>query len=810
VLRVAAVVHDLRYSFRALRKQPAFTLVAVVTLALGIGANTAIFGIVHGVLLRPLPYRDAERIVLVWSHWTNWTRTWVSEPELADYRAQSRTLEDVAGFTTTSFNLTGSGDPLRVRAAQVQAQAFAALGAAPIAGRVFTAEEDRPGHDRVALLSEGLWRSHFAGDPSVIGRHIQLDAATYVVVGILPGSLRLPTDYGTRAVTELWVPLALASPDPQARGNHGLNALARLRPGASLRQAQAEMDTITRDFQHSYPNNYDPEFGATLVTAPEEVFGDVRPALLVLLLAVGAVLLIACANVANLLLARSDERQKELAIRIALGAGRGRIVRQLLTESLVLSGIGGACGIALAYALMRALVVLDPLKIPRVEELGIDTRVLLFAGGISLLAGVIFGTIPAVQASRANPHPALKAGASTGWLRHALVVGEVAGSVALVAAAMLLTRSFARMVSVDAGFNAANVLTLRTSLPSTTYRDAASTVKAYVDIRRRLSESPGVEAAGAVTGLPLKSTRGDWGIRIEGDTGTSRLGRAADWQVVTPGYFEALGTPVRAGRAFTDADRADTLPVVVINESMARKFWPGQFAIGRRLSMGGNGRWLTVVGIVADVRHRGLDEPARTEMYRPHAQFQYGGSDAPAVTAMTWVIRTSADPLAAIGSARAAIRATDPDLGLSEVATMEQVLSDSTSDRRLDMLLFAMLGGLALALAAVGVYGVVSCSVAQRTREIGVRMAIGARPSDVRRMVLAHGGRLALMGVALGSALALVGARLIRGMLFDVSPTDPVTFGVVAAGLLAVALLASYVPARRATQVDPVVALRGE
>jgi putative ABC transport system permease protein len=423
VQRVTAVVHDLRYSLRALRKQPGFTLVAVVTLALGIGANTAIFGIVHGVLLRPLPYRDADRVVLVWSHWTNWTRTWVSEPELADYRAQSRSLEDVAGFTTTSFNLTGSGEPLRVRAAQVQAQAFAALGAAPIAGRVFTADEDRPGHDRVALLSEGLWRSHFAGDPSVIGRDIQLDAATYEVVGVLPGSMRLPTDYGTRAVSELWVPLALASPDPQARGNHGLNALARLRPGVSLQQAQAEMDTITRGFQQSYPNNYDPEFGATLVTAPEEVFGDVRPALLVLLLAVGAVLLIACANVANLLLARSDERQKELAIRVALGAGRGRIVRQLLTESLVLSGIGGACGVALAYALMRALVVLDPLKIPRVEELGIDTRILLFAGGISLFAGVIFGTIPALQASRANPHPALKAGASTGWLRHALVVG---------------------------------------------------------------------------------------------------------------------------------------------------------------------------------------------------------------------------------------------------------------------------------------------------------------------------------------------------------------------------------------------------
>jgi predicted permease len=386
----------------------------------------------------------------------------------------------------------------------------------------------------------------------------------------------------------------------------------------------------------------------------------------------------------------------------------------------------------------------------------------------------------------------------------------VAAAVVLVAAAMLLSRSFARLLTVDAGFNPSHVLTLRTSLPDTGYANGNAMATAYTEIGRRMREAPGVRAAGAVTGLPLASTRGDWGIRIEGRPVTGRLSIAADWQVVTPGYFDALGTPLRAGRAITDADRADTLPVIVINEAMAKKFWPGERPLGHRLTMGGNTRWLTVVGIVADVHHRGLDQLPRPEMYRPHTQFRFGGPDASGVSAMTWVVRTDADPLAATGYARAAIRAVDPSLGISDIATMDQVLADATSDRRLNMLLFLLLGGLALALATIGIYGVVAYSVTQRTHEIGVRMAIGARPADVVRMVLGEGGRLAMAGVALGSALAIAGARLIRGLLFDVSATDPLTFAAVAAGLLAVALVASYVPARRATRVDPLVALRGE
>jgi putative ABC transport system permease protein len=596
-----------------------------------------------------------------------------------------------------------------------------------------------------------------------------------------------------------------------------LNALGRLRPGITLAQAQTEVDTLTNGFLQRYPE-YDRVFGLTLVPAPLEVFGDVRPALLVLLLAVGAVLLIACANVASLLLARSESRHKELAIRAVLGAGRGRIVVQLLTESMVLSAIGGAAGVALAYALTRGLIALDPLKIPRVQDIALDGRVLAFTAAISVVTGVLFGIIPALQSANADLQPALKEGGrdprgGTGWVRRALVVAEVAASVVLVTVALLLARSFARLLDVDAGFNPAHVLTLRTSLPSATYADSAAMAQAYVDIGRRLRESPGVQAAGAVTGLPLASTRGDWGIRIEGRPMRShadRAGLAADWQVVTPGYFEAIGTPLRAGRTFTGTDRADTLPVIVVNETMAKKFWPEASAIGRRLMMGNNGTWITVVGIVADVRHRALDALPRPEMYRPHTQFRYGGGSAPAVSTMTWVVRTAADPRAATSDARAAIQGVDSSLGISDVATMDQVLADSTSDRRLNMLLFMLLGGLALALATVGVYGVVAYAVTLRTHEIGVRMAIGAKPADVVRMMLNEGGRLAIAGVAVGSVLALAGARLIRGLLFEISATDPLTFAAVAVGLLGVALTASYIPARRATRVDPMIALRGE
>jgi predicted permease len=812
---VSTFLQDLRFAVRGLAKQRAFTLVALLTLALGIGANSAIFGIVNAVLLRPLPYQDPDRVVLLWSHWTNWSKTWVSQGELVDYQEQARSLEHVAAFSSTSFNLTGGGDPLRVRAAQVQPDIFAALGAKPIAGRLFTADEDRPGHEHVVMLTEGLWRSQFGSDPSVVGRSIQLDAAPYTVVGVLPAELRLPLDYASRTFTQLWVPLALGPNDPQERGNHGLNALARLRPGASLRQAQSEIDTITNGFFQRYPNSYDPQFGLTLVPAPREVFGEVRPALVVLLMAVGAVLLIACANVANLMLARSEARQKEIAIRVVLGAGRWRVIRQLLTESMVLSVLGGAAGIALAYLLTRALIALDPLKIPRVQDIAIDGRMLAFTATIALITGILFGIVPAIQSSRADLQPVLKEGGrdsriATGWLRRALVVGEVAASVVLVAAALLLARSFQRLLDVDAGFNPSHALTLRTSLPAQTYTTSASMVRAYSEVGRRLRESPGVQAAGGVTGLPLASTRGDWGILIEGRPTGNQLSIAADWQVVTPGYFEAIGTPLRAGRTFTDADTATSLPVIMVNETMAKKYWTGTSAVGRRMVMGGNGVWLTVVGVVADVHHRGLDMLPRPEMYRPHTQFRYGGSEAPAVSTMSWVIRTSGDPLAATSYARAAIHAVDPSLGVSDVTTMDQVLADSTSDRRLNMMLFALLGSLALVLATVGVYGVVAYSVSQRTHEIGVRVAIGARPADVVRMVLSEGGRLAITGVAIGSAMAFAGARLIRGLLFDVSPTDPLTFAGVGIGLLAVALLASYIPARRATRVDPMVALRGE
>jgi len=795
--------------------QPSFTAVALLTLALGIGANSAIFGIVNAVLLRPLPYGEPDRVVMLWSHWTNWHKTWVSEPELADYQTTLQSLEYVAGFSYDSFNLTGTGEPVRVRAAQVQAAMFAALDVHPILGRVFSADEDRPGAAHVALLTEGLWRSQFGSDPSIVGRTIQLDATSYTVVGVTSSALRLPIDFASRTITHLWLPLRLGPVDPTDRQNHGLTVLGRLRPGVTLARAQAEVDALTGGFFQQFPNFYDRAFGVTVVPASVEVFGDVRPALVVLLLAVGAVLLIACANVANLLLARSDARQKEIAVRVALGASPWQIVRQLMTESLVLAAVGGTLGVGLGWALTRALVVLNPLKIPRVQDVALDGRVVAFTAVLSIATGLLFGLAPALQSSRSSMQPALKQGgrdsrATTGWLRRSLVVFEIAASVVLVAAAMLLARSFARLLDVDAGFTPTHVLTLRTSLPSTHYADGAAMARAYVEVGRRLREAPGVVAAGGVIGLPLATTRGDTGVALEGDPPGGRPDHAADWQVVTPGYFEAMRIPLRAGRTFTEADRADTLPVVVVNEAMAAKFWPGQSPVGRRAALGINSnRWMTVVGVVADVRHRGLDASARPELYRPHAQFRFGSRDtSPNVAALTWAIRTSSDPLAATSAARAAIRAVDPTLGISDVETMEQVLADSTSDRRLNMLLFTLLGGLALALAAVGVYGVVAYSATQRTHEIGVRMAMGARPVDVLRLLLGEGGRLAAIGIAIGSTAALIASRLIRGLLFNVSATDPATFAVVPLALLAVALLASYLPARRAMRVDPMIVLR--
>jgi putative ABC transport system permease protein len=812
---MSTLFQDIRFGVRTLMGRPGFTLVTLMTLALGIGANTTIFGIVNTVLLRPLPFSEPDRVVMLWSHWINWKKTWVSESELADYRNQARSLEHVAAFSPTSFNLTGSGDPARVRAVQVQADIFPALGVQPIVGRAFTADEDQPGREHLAVIGEGLWRERFGSDRKIVGRDILLDGTPYTVLGVLPAAVRLPSDYATRAIPQVWVPLALGPPDPLERGNHGLNALARLKPGVPLAQAQAEMDSITRGFLQTFPNLYDAEFGLTLVSAPTEVFGEIRPALLVLLAAVGAVLLIACSNVANLLLARSESRQKEIAIRSALGADRSRLVRQLITEAMLLSLAGGMLGVGLAEALTRALIAADPLKIPRVETISIDGRVLIFAVVMAMATGIVFGLVPALHTA-GRLQPILKEGgrdsrATTGWLRHALVIVEIATAVVLVSAAMLLARSFVRLMRVDPGFNPEHVLTFRTSLPDTRYPDAVSMVRAYRAIAGELRAISAVEAAGAVSGLPLATTRGDWSITIEGRPATQRLALAADWQVVTPGYFAAMGTPLKAGQTFTDTDQPGTLPVIVINEKMARTFWPGQSPIGRRLTMGRNDRWLTVIGIVADVRHRGLDREARTEMYRPHAQFRFGeGPAAGAVPTMTWVLKAIGDPLSLGGHARQAVQRVDPGLGISDVQTMEQVLADSTSDRRLNALLFALLGGLALVLATVGVYGVVAYSVTERTHEIGVRMAVGARPVDVLRMVIAQGSRLALVGVGLGLILTLACARAIRGLLFQISALDPTNCASVALVMTGVAILASYVPARRATRVDPMVVLRGE
>jgi putative ABC transport system permease protein len=802
------LLHDLRYALRTLSSQRLFTAAAVLTLALGIGANTALFAVIDAVLLRPLPYRDAARVVVLWSHWTGWKKTWLSEPELADYRREMTSFDAVAGFSFAELNLTAGGDSIRIRACRAQAEIFQVLGIGLIAGRAFTGQEDQPARANVAVLSEHLWKSHFGGDPGAIGRRIQLDGSSYDVIGVIGGDVRLPTDYAARLSTDIWLPAALGTPDPSDRDNHGLFAVARLKPGATLTAAQAEINRLTTKFIGEWPRLYEPDFGVTLVPAPKQVFGDVAAALMVLLLAVGAVLLIACANVTNLLLTRAEWRQKEFAIRAALGADRSRIVRQLVTEALVLSLTGAIAGAILAVGLIRIFVAIDPVRIPRALDVAPDERVLASAAALAIACTLLVGLLPAWRAGRGAVQTALSLGgrwdhAARAGVGRSLLAGQMAASVALVAVALLLTRSFARLIDVDPGFDAAHVLTFRTSLPDDAYRDGAAVVRASAEIRRRLTDVAGAIAVGGVTGLPLATVRGDTSLRIENQPAVRG---SADWQVVTPGYFEALKTPLRAGRLFTDADQSNTTAVAVVNNALVRTYFSGRSPVGRRIALGLDRGWCTIVGVVADVHHRGLDAPPRAEAYRPHAQFRFGGAQGRAVTALTWALRSIGDPLALAASARTAVRAVDPDLGVSDVRTLQEVLNDSTSDRRLDAVLANLFGILAVVLTSVGVYGVVAYTVSRRTKEIGLRLAVGARTADVWRMLVVEIGRLAAVGISIGAAIAFTAGRLVRSLLFE---ADGDVWAVTTAAIVvgAVCVVTAVAAGRRATAIDPATAL---
>ncbi len=807
---------DLRYGFRMLARNPGFTAVAVLTLALGIGANTAIFSVVNAVLLRPLPYEEPERLVMVWNELTKegLPQLWFSEPELIDYRQRQQSFEGMAAFSGGGGNLTGRGEPLRVTAANVSANFFPLLRVDAFLGRTFTPEEDTPGNDRVIVLEHGFWQRRFGGDPAIIGETVSLSDNPYTVIGVMPSGFTFPD--GT---VDLWTPLAIDTADPNGRGSHYLRVLARLKSGVTFEQASADMHNIAKQMEQDYPDYYRPDraWNTYLIPLHESEVGEVRPALLVLLGAVGFVLLIACTNVANLLLARAAVREKEVAIRAALGAGRLRIVRQLLTESVLLALLGGSGGLLLAMWGTDGLVLLSPAGLPRLNEIAVNEWVLGFTLLVSVIAGVLFGLVPALHASRPDLHNTLKeggrsaAGAGHHRLRGLLVVSEVALSLVLLIGAGLMIKSFYRLLQVNPGYRTENVLTFRLALPSARYAENHQVVGFYERLLEKISALADVRTAGAVSHLPLGGAYSSGSVFVEELPPSSPhfpFGYfESDRRYTTPGYFRAMGMNLLKGRLLEESDHAEAPLVTVVDESFARRAWPAEpNPIGKRVAVNqtpdGEPLWRTVVGVVRHVKNYGLDTEGREQIYFPHAQFP--------ISTMFVTVRTGGDPVVAQAAVRNQVAALDPSLPLFNVATMEERLAESVAQPRFNVLLLGIFAAVALVLAAIGIYGVISYSVSQRTHEIGIRMALGAQPRDIFRLVVGQGMVLTLIGVGVGLAASFALTRFLESLLFGVSATDPVTFAGVALLLAAVALLACYVPARRATRVDPLVALRYE
>jgi putative ABC transport system permease protein len=798
------LLQDVRYAARVLVRQPGFAAVAVLTLALGVGANTAIFSVVNAVLLRPLPFAEPDQLVRVYEKRPKLgrTRNVVSAPDFIDWRGQSQTFDSMAAYNGWGASLTGDGEPQRITGALASADLFRVLRAEPMLGRAFAAEEDRPGAPRVVVISHGLWRRRFGADPSAVGKAVTLGGEPYTVVGVMPPAFQFPDPE-----TEVWAPLALDPQDQSSRGSHYLSVVARLKTGVTREQAQAEMDAIAGRLEQQYQVNTG--HGVNVFALHDEVVGGVRKSLFVLLGAVGFVLLIACANVANLLLARGAARQAEIAVRTALGASRWRVVRQLLTESLLLFVWGGALGLLLAVWGVDLFVALSPPGTPRVHEIRADAWVFGFTFLVSLATGVVFGLLPALQASKPDLHAALKeggrdrlGGGSRTRLRGLLVVAEVASAVVLLVGAGLLLKSFVRLRQVSPGFDTANVLTMQLSLPPSRYRDGASQAAFFRQLLQRVEALPGVRAAGAVAGLPLTGNMASRYFEIEGrPPRPAGEGLNANFNLASPGYFRALGVPLVSGRQFDERDASGAPEVVVVNETMARRFWPDEDPLGKRLRIANN-PWRTVVGVVADVKNDGLSAEPKPEMFYPLLQ-----SPLPF---MTLVVRTDTDPKTLAAAVGREVRAVDADEPVYDVKTMDERLAESVSPQRLTTLLVGVFAALAMTLAGVGIYGVISYSVAQRTREMGVRMALGAQKGDVLKLVLRQGLLLALAGVLIGLAGAFALTRVMSGLLYGVSVTDPATFAGVAVMLTAVALVACLVPALRAARVDPMVALRYE
>jgi predicted permease len=819
------LARDFAYALRMLAKSPGFTLAAILSLAIGIGANTSIFSIINALLLRPLPYRDADRLVILWnrSPGLNITEDWFSTAQYFDIKTGHHGLEQVAIAIGGNYNLTSKGEPERVGTIRVSSNLLPMLGQAATVGRIFAPNEDSPGRPATAVLSYGMWLRHFGADPKMIGKSVTLNGVPYEVVGIMPRAFSLPREVlptlDGAEQADILLPLPMPPDAAQNRDHEDYNIMGKLRPGVSIAQAQAEMDTITARLRHDYPQTYPPNGGLTFGIVPllEQVVGDARPTLFVLLGAVGFVLVIACANVANLLLARAVARQKEIAIRTALGASRLRIVRQVLTESMLLSLSGGACGVLLAFWSLHWIHVFGPKSVPRINDIGIDRVALVFTFALSVFSGAVFGLVPALRVSRFDLHATLKdsnrgtAGASAVWgrghnMRRMLVISELALCVMLLIGAGLLIRSFVYLENVSPGFNPNHLLTLELTMSGPKYDDPKAVVAAYRQLWSRLESLPGVTASGAVTSLPL-SQMFAWGpITVEGRVpppGENFIN--ADQRVIGGHYFEAMEIPLRSGRFFNEHDTPASPKVVVIDEYMAQQLWPNQDPIGRRIHYGGitdKDPWETVVGVVGRIKQYTLDSDSRIALYLPQTQYP--------TRAMNVVLRSAADPAALAPAVKQQIHELDSDLPLYNVRTMNQRLDESLAQRRFAMLLLTLFAGVALALAVIGTYGVMSYLVNQGTREIGIRIAMGATHRAIERLIVWKGLALALCGVAIGTTGAFAVSRLMRSLLFGVNPFDPFTFVAISLLLTLVTLLASYIPARRVAQIDPIVALRDE
>ena len=816
MMLIEEFTQDLRFGARTLRRNPGFAAIAVLTLALGIGANAAIFSVVNAVLLRPLPWSEPDRAVMIWSKWTSFDKTWVASGEVVDYKKRSRTLSDVAAWSDGQVNLTGDGEPERVAAANVTANLFPVLGVQPMIGRVFTGSEDVPNGPNVVVLGFGLWKRRYASDPSIVSRTILINGQSFQVLGVMGPDFVLPTDFQNPEPTQLWTPLQL-DPASTDHGNHGLYAAGRLQPGATVRQAADDLSQIAKAMTKEGLYPVQMQFDTVVLSLTDEVVGNVRRAVWLLFGAVGFLLLIACANVANLLLARAEARQREIAVRSALGAGGWRVVRQLLTESLVLSSLSAIVGLGLAYAGVSFLAWWNPANIPRVAGVALDGRVLVFTAAVALATSVIFSLVPALRALKTDLTDSLKDGgqsASAGGarqrFRNGLVVVEMALAVVLLVGAGLMLRSLWALQRVPLGFEPSGVLTMRIALPAASYEQPEQVELFFRQLLDRVRQLPGVRAAGAARSLPLGSPIGDFGLMVEGYQPPPGTNAKGDWQIVTDGYFAAMGERVVRGRGIEATDTADSMLVALVNEEMARLYWNGRDPIGGRLKIGGDPKrpFVTVVGVVADVRHNGITDVIKEKFYVPHTQWNQAVGFP--IRAMTLVIRAGSDPSALVGPARQAVRSLDPSLPVANVRLMNDVVGAVLSTPRFTGILLGSFAVLALLLSAIGIYGVLSYLVSRRTREIGIRVAIGAGRAEVLRLVLRSGITLALTGVAIGIGFALWASRLMSGLLHDVKPADPVTFTTVGLLLTGVALVASLVPAWRATRVDPVVALKTE